>query len=284
VGRVGPVTVALGLDDLGLAGAATSELSADHTARIGATIDAPHTPVAGEPLPLLWHWGHFTPTTPTAGLGPDGHPRLPNGPLSAYPRRMWASGTVDAPGQLIVGQPAHPHLSDHRGQGVGGTLGCAPDRPARAPLPPVRGRSDRRGADTRLPHAGPPVPLPVGDHHPELAPEQWGERHLPDNATLFRFSAVTFNSHRIHYDDSYATTVEGYPALVVHGPLTAVLVGQSLRHHLACDLSRFEFRATAPLFVGLPFTIVGTGTPAPGARVIRNDGTESMTVSATLAG
>jgi 3-methylfumaryl-CoA hydratase len=100
---------------------------------------------------------------------------------------------------------------------------------------------------------------------------------------LFRFSSVTFNSHRIHYDEPYATGVEGYPALVVHGPLTALLVAQSIRERFTRDLDRFEFRASAPLFCGDPFTIVGSPGPPLSAQVIRNDGAEAMSITARLS-
>jgi hydroxyacyl-ACP dehydratase HTD2-like protein with hotdog domain len=276
------VTVTLSLGDVGLAEETASELSAEHTARIGATIDATAIPADGEGLPLLWHWAHFTPTTATADLRADGHPRLPDGLMAQYPRRMWASGTVEAPGQLIVGQPAtrtSQIIESRKSEGRSGAL----------LIVQLQHRYRQFDADQiveeqtlvyRTP--GPPVALPVGDHQPEVGPDRWQERHTPDTATLFRFSAITFNSHRIHYDHPYVTGVEGYPALVVHGPLTAVLVGESMRRHFGRELSRFEFRANAPLFVDLPFTIVGTAGPVLNAQVIRNDGIEAMTVAATL--
>jgi 3-methylfumaryl-CoA hydratase len=103
---------------------------------------------------------------------------------------------------------------------------------------------------------------------------------------LFRFSAITFNSHRIHYDKPYATTVEGYPALVVQGPLTALLVGEAIRGTSKREIVRFEFRANAPLFVDSEFTIVGTAGARNTditARIVRNDGIEAMTASAELS-
>jgi hydroxyacyl-ACP dehydratase HTD2-like protein with hotdog domain len=278
------VTAALNPGDIGLTEETTSSLSAEHTARISATIDSTATFAAGETLPLLWHWAHFTPITPTADLGPDGHSRLPSGPAKRYPRRMWASGAVEAPGQLIVGEPAtrtSKIVDSKESEGRSGALLI------------IRVEHRYRQFDTdqiieeqslvyRTP--GPAVPLPAGDHQLAAEPGQWQERYTLDTATLFRFSAITFNSHRIHYDHPYATTVEGYPALVVHGPLAALLVGESIRRRSGRELSRFEFRAGAPLFVDLPFTIVGTDNHAWDAQVIRNDGVEAMKVAATLNG
>lgn len=276
------MTITLSLGDIGLTEETVSEVSSEHTARIGATIDATAIPTNGERLPLLWHWSHFTPTTATADLGTDGHPRLPDGPVAQYPRRMWASGTIEAPGQLIVGEPAtraSQIIESRESEGRSSAL----------LIVRVQHRYRQFDADQiveeqtlvyRTP--GPQVALPVGDHQPEVRPDRWQERHTPDTATLFRFSAITFNSHRIHYDHPYVTRVEGYPALVVHGPLTAVLVGESMRRRFGRELSQFEFRANAPLFVDLPFTIVGTAGPVLEAQVIRNDGTEAMTVAASL--
>jgi hydroxyacyl-ACP dehydratase HTD2-like protein with hotdog domain len=276
------VTVALSLDDLGLTEETASGLTAEHTARIGATIDATAIPGDGEGLPLLWHWAHFTPTTATSDLGPDGHPRLPEGPVKQFPRRMWASGTVEAPGQLIVGEPAtrtSQIIETRESEGRSGALLIV-----RVQHRYRQFDDDQVVEEQTLVYRppGPPVALPVGDHQPEVGPDRWQERHTPNSATLFRFSAITFNSHRIHYDHPYVTGVEGYPALVVHGPLTAVLVGESIRRRFGRELSRFEFRANAPLFVDLPFTIVATAGPVLEAKVIRNDGIEALTVAATL--
>jgi 3-methylfumaryl-CoA hydratase len=277
------VSATLTLADIGLAEEAVSELSVDHAIQIGATIDAVTTPALGEPLPLLWHWAYFTPTAASNALGVDGHPLLPPGPISAYPRRMWASGTVESTVPLVLGSPAtrvSSIISSKETDGRSGALFIVR----------VEHRYRQFDADCiteeqtlvyRRP--GPSTPLPEGDHRPELSEGQWAQRHAPDTKTLFRFSAVTFNSHRIHYDQPYATAVEGYPALVVHGPLTALLVAESVREHFKSDLDHFEFRASAPLFAETPFTIVGTeGTPI-NAVVVRNDGAEAMSVSARLA-
>lgn len=278
----------LTLDELGIPGQTTSELSVEHAVRIGATIDSAERPREGDALPLLWHWAYFTPSTPTSELGPDGHPRLPPGPISRYPRRMWASGRVVAEGSLVLGAPATRHsrlVSSKESDGRSGAL----------LIVQVEHRYSQQGVDRIVEtqtlvyrQEGPVLPLPAGDHRPEIEPGQWQEAHTLTPPALFRFSAVTFNSHRIHYDQPYATSVEGYPTLVVHGPLTALLVAESVRRRFGRDLARFEFRASAPLFAGTAFTIVGTpGTPGTplspvSAVVVRNDGVEAMQVTADL--
>jgi hydroxyacyl-ACP dehydratase HTD2-like protein with hotdog domain len=273
----------LTLGDIGLVKETASELSVDHADQVGAGLNIVAAPRRGDPLPLLWHWAYFTPTAASDQLGADGHPILPPGPISAYPRRMWAAGRVDADRPLIVGSPAiriTSIISAKETEGRSGGLFI------------VRVEHRYRQFDVHCiteeqtlvyRTSGPPTPLPVGNHHPEVSEGQWAQRHAPDTKTLFRFSSITFNSHRIHYDEPYATGVEGYPALVVHGPLTALLVAESIRGHFQKDLGHFEFRASSPLFAGAPFTIVGTpGTPIT-AQVIRNDGAEAMVVSAELA-
>ena len=101
---------------------------------------------------------------------------------------------------------------------------------------------------------------------------------------LFRYSAVTFNSHRIHYDQTFAREVEGYPDLVVHGPLTATLLCDAVARHAGRPVVRFDYRANAPLFVDLPFTLLGRPDgDAVAARVVRNDGAEAVVATARLA-
>jgi 3-methylfumaryl-CoA hydratase len=126
--------------------------------------------------------------------------------------------------------------------------------------------------------SGTPIEAPVGSHRPETPEGGWTDEVTVGSVTLFRFSAVTFNSHRIHYDLPYATGEEGYPGLVVHGPLTAILLAESARRR-GRPGSSFSFRASAPLFAGTPFTLLGA--PDEDASValqaVRNDGAVAMT-------
>ena len=277
-----PVLASLTLDDIGLTERTTSELSAEHAARVGAAIDSSTQLRNGDVLPLLWHWAYFTPNTPTAELGDDGHARLPPGPLSGYPRRMWAAGKIKAGSPLVLGVPA---VRTSRIMGVKESTG----RSGALAIVTLEHRYAQDGADRLVEEqtlvfrkAGPPTPLPSGEHRPSVDGDQWFDHRRLNSRLLFRFSSITFNTHRIHYDQPYATSVEGYPALVVHGPLTALLVAESIRRACGPDLARFEFRANAPLFVDSELMIVGTpGTPVV-AQVIRNDGVEAMRVLADL--
>jgi 3-methylfumaryl-CoA hydratase len=276
------MSVDLTIEELGLADQVTSELSPEHAVRVAATVDSDAQLHGGDALPALWHWAYFTPAAATAALGPDGHPRPHSERLAAFPRRMWASGKVVALGALVIGEPATRHsriVSAKESQGRSGDL-----------LLVVLEHRYRQGGQDAIVEdqtlvyrqAGPATDLPVGNHRPEPESGQWLERITLDTTTLFRFSAVTFNSHRIHYDQPYATSVEGYPAPVVHGPLTALLVGEAIRRNRGGELAEFEFRATAPLFADQEFTIVGGGTDPVAVHVIRNDSVEAMKATATL--
>jgi 3-methylfumaryl-CoA hydratase len=122
-----------------------------------------------------------------------------------------------------------------------------------------------------------PTAEPTGDERPPAPAGGWADEVRVDPATLFRFSAVTFNSHRIHYDLPYSMTEEGYPALVVHGPLTALLLAESARRRGRAG-STFSFRAASPLFATSPFTLVGIpDDDGVELQAVRNDGAVSMT-------
>ncbi len=106
---------------------------------------------------------------------------------------------------------------------------------------------------------------------------------MPDTRLLFRFSALTFNAHRIHYDRPYATAVEGYPGLVVHGPLTAVLLLDLVRRHTPRPVVGFTFRGLAPLFDGAPLHLLATpGGDQVALRALGPDGREALSATATL--
>ena len=273
----------LALADLGFDEVTSSPLTADQTGIIAAALDAPGSFADGDRLPLLWHWAHFTPRTPTAAIGPDGHPPTPAHLHDRYPRRMWASGSIDAPGRLVVGEPAERRsaiVERKESEGKSGpllivTVEHTYTQGGTVPL------VERQTLVYRTP--GPPVPAPEGDHVPEVGAGQWVERRCPTPVELFRFSAITFNSHRIHYDATYARDEEGYPGLVVHGPLTAITVATSMERNTGRPLATFRFRAVAPLFVAQSSHIVGTPDgDGVTVQVVRNDGAAAMEASGTL--
>ena len=131
--------------------------------------------------------------------------------------------------------------------------------------------------------AAPPTPAPI----PAPIPAHWTRTIVPDPVLLFRYSALTLNGHRIHYDRPYATGVEGYPGLVVHGPLLATLLLDLLRRQLADPtVSTFTFRALKPTFDGMPFQVCGRhdrGTRNFKLWAQHADGALAMDAQATLA-
>lgn len=274
----------LSIHDLGIPPVSRSELPPEHAERLAATLDVPDAPAKGEALPLLWHWSFFTPTEPISRLGEDGHPRrAPHPALDGLPRRMFAGGHVRQRRPFVVGEGAERHARLVAAEPKSGRSGRL--------LVVTVAYEYHQGGDAVLEEeqslvyreAGSPVPRPEGDAEPPEPEGGWRDPVVVDEATLFRFSAVTFNSHRIHYDADYARTVEGYPELVVHGPLIAVLLAGSARRRVG-DLAAFRFRATAPLFRGLRFFLVGE-PDGDGVTLsaVRGDGREAMRASATVA-
>ncbi|MDT3678457.1 MAG: MaoC family dehydratase N-terminal domain-containing protein [Burkholderiaceae bacterium] len=238
--------------------------------QLGATLE--RGDVRGEPgeaLPPLWHWMFFAPAAPASQLGPDGHPRrggfLPPVPL---PRRMWAGGRLAFSHPLRVGGDI---ARDSRIMDVSGKQGRSGSLVFVTVAHEI---SDARGVAIREEHDivyrdEPPAPsaasAPGAPASKEPAgartDEQFSRRIVPDPVLLFRYSAVTFNGHRIHYDRSYVTGVEGYPGLVVHGPLIATLLLELLhRERPAARVARFEFKAVRPLFDTNAFEVCGCAT------------------------
>ncbi len=230
-------------------------------AALSATLDWPaERPPVGTPLPALWHWLYFLPLHRQSEIGPDGHAKrggfLP--PVS-LPRRMWAGSQVEFHTPLRVGD-AMTRVSTI--QDVTEKAG----RTGRLVFVKVRHEIRRQNeADVALTEFHDIVyreaPRPDDTAPPpKRAPANasWERRWVPDDVLLFRYSALTFNGHRIHYDRRYVTQVEGYPGLVVHGPLIATLLLDLLRRQLpGTEVGRYEFRAVRPLFDGSPFLVRG---------------------------
>jgi 3-methylfumaryl-CoA hydratase len=230
----------------------------DAVAALAATLDYPQAPPHGAPLPPLWHWINFWAVSPQSQLGEDGHPRrggfLPPVPL---PRRMWAGGRLTFPAPLPVGASiARTSTIKDIAQknGAGGQLIFVTVRHEIHHEGRLAITEEHDIVYRGLPAPGAPAPAPKAP--PSDA--RWSRTITPDPVLLFRYSALTFNGHRIHYDRSYVTGVEGYPGLVVHGPLIATLLMELLRAELpAAQVAEFSFRAVSPLFDTAPFTVCG---------------------------
>ncbi|WP_345815365.1 MaoC family dehydratase N-terminal domain-containing protein [Paraburkholderia sp. PREW-6R] len=249
---------------------------------MAATLDRNES---GHVVPPLWHWLYFLPISPLSEAGPDGHPKrggfLPPVPL---PRRMWAGGRLTFHAPLHVGEHATrtstiANIEDKTGRSgrlvfvtvqhtieAGGEL-------------KIEEEHDIVYRDAPQEDAQPPrhVPAPMD--------ETWHRTIDADAVMLFRYSALTFNGHRIHYDYPYVTQVEGYPGLIVHGPLIATLLVDLVRRKRPdATVTSFAFRAQRPTFAGHPLTVCGK--PSADGKTVElwaKDHEGYLTMSATAA-
>jgi 3-methylfumaryl-CoA hydratase len=210
-------------------------------------------------LPCLWQWIYFLTHTPRDQLGEDGHARL-GGFLPAIParRRMFAGGRVTIETPLRIGHPASMTET---------ILNIEQKRAGPSPLWLVTVGYDyaqdgqvcvREARDLVYLDAA-PAPAPA-DVTPLPDDAAWTSEVTPDPVMLARYSALTFNGHRIHYDADYCRDVEGYPERVVHGPLTATLLLELGRQAGLGEITGFSFRAQSPLFVNAPIRLQATRT------------------------
>lgn len=205
-------------------------------------------------LPQLIHFCLAQPFAPTAELGADGHPEkggfLPPVPL---PRRMWAGGEITFHAPLEVGAEIRRTsvIADVKvKKGRTGTLCFVTVRHA-IESNGTHALSERQDIVYRAPDSG---PSPAARAANERVPGQ-SRSVTPSAPLLFRYSALTFNAHRIHYDHPYTTGVEGYSGLVVHGPIQATLLCQYAADLAQSPLRRFAFRSTAPILGTDPFDL-----------------------------
>lgn len=229
-------------------------LDPSHAGRIAAMLDRPF-PGEGDDLAALWHWAFFQIPVPPSATGPDGH-IAPGGflPKSEGNTRMWAGGRVNFFQPLTIGQPAERQSSikainektgrsgkllfvtvghEYRQNGVL-CLSEEQDIVYKAPAPP------RLSLDK------------------PVAEAQWSQSVQPSPLLLFRYSAVTFNGHRIHYDHPYTTEKEGYPDLVVHGPMIATLMVQAfVDSNPGLTPVSLSYRGLRPLTVDKSFQVAG---------------------------
>jgi len=250
---------------------AVDVVGATPLAALSATLDWPvERPADGTPLPVPWHWLYFLPTAPQAEIGPDGHPKrggfLPPVPL---PRRMWAASEMRIVEPLRVGdrvERTSTIIDVTQKSGRTGTLvfvkvGHELRRNGSAAVA-LSETQDIVYREAAQPGDAPPPPKAAP------AASAWERRVVPDPVLLFRYSALTFNGHRIHYDRPYATGVEGYTGLVVHGPLIATLLVDLLRRRMPdVRVTRFDFRAVRPTIDTQPFFVCGD--PQPDGRTVK---------------
>lgn len=234
---------------------------------LAAALDLPERITKDSALPPLWHWLYFLPQARRSEIGSDGHPRkggfLP--PIS-LPRRMWAGSRVEWERDLYVGENLERKSTIESVESKSGRSGHLVFVKVRHEIGAVGGEiAVREWQDIVYREA--PSPSPSSSSAPIVStPQQemqsspaWSQRWQPDPVLLFRFSALTYNGHRIHYDRPYATNEEGYPGLVVHGPLLAMLMMQLARSRAPeRHLRKFQFRGLSPVTDIGSFDVCGT--------------------------
>jgi 3-methylfumaryl-CoA hydratase len=254
---------------------------------LAATLDLDDQFTAGSALPPLWQWIYFTEWPSTAELGPDGHPRdghfLPPIPNR---RRMFAGGRMTISSPLVLGEPA-----ERRSEIIGTAVKHG--RTGELLFVTVR-NSYRRGDTVHLVEEqdlvyrsddGTSSAFTRATEPLAAQSTSWATEPVLNPALLFRFSALTANAHRIHYDEAYTTGTEGFPALVVHGPLLAIYMAELLRaHNPQRSVGRFEFRLRRPVFLGDRIRVQGeSGDDAVNLSVVSGSGAAHATATATYA-
>ena len=243
-------------------------------------------PRDGDPAPPLGHWLFFLPIYRESNVGHDGHALkggfLPPVPL---PRRMWAGSRLEFLRPLRVGSQIERRSTIADVKHKQGRTGPLVFVTVRHEVNDTEGRLVNDEHDIVYREEAPRTG--AGIARGELAPEgeRWSREIRPDPVLLFRYSAVTFNSHRIHYDHPYVTGVEGYPGLVVHGPLIATLLVDLFRRSKPdAALRAFSFRAMKPLCDTAPFFTCGVPDEAKRtARLWTRDADGDVTMDANAA-
>lgn len=256
-------------------------------AGLAALLDHDVPPRTAGTVPPLGHWLYFLPTARQSAIGEDGHPRrdgqglLPPVPL---PRRMWAGSRIEFLAPIAIGA-ALTRVTTIEAikpkRGASGDLLFVTLRHdiAANGVPAIREEQDIVFREPAPASPAPRAPTPVAPAEPADAVRSV----LPDPVLLFRYSALTFNAHRIHYDRDYARGVEGYAGLVVHGPLIAtLLIDHALRAAPDIVPRRFAFRAEAPLIDGAPFDLC-LARDGDAARLWARDAAGRATMRAKLA-
>ena len=258
--------------------ARTNALTAAISGALGHATPLP----PGAPLPLLHHWLYFWNVAPPSGLGPDGHPAkggfLPPVPL---PRRMWAGGRLTFHAPLLVGETVTKTSTILKIEAKSGKSGHLTFVTVRHDLTGAAGLAITEEQDIVYKEAsltGPPMPAP--DAPTPQAP--YLATLTPDPVLLFRYSALTMNGHRIHYDRPYAIAEEAYPALVVHGPLQATLLAALAAQSLPTPLKTFTFRGQTPAFDGPSLHICGEPTADGATLWTTQGGIKNMVATATV--
>ncbi|MDG4647752.1 MaoC family dehydratase N-terminal domain-containing protein [Roseibacterium sp. SDUM158017] len=238
-------------DWIGRTEVATGCLTPQLAGMLGAAVSHPlaaeRDTGAGACLPQLWHWAAFPEFVPLSELGEDGHPRLGRFlPPLGFGRRMWAAGRVSFEGRLRIGEGLR-RTSEIRA--VTPKTGGAGEMVFVTVAHRIEGETGafvEEEQDIVYLHIPDRYTAPA--RMPDLPAPDFEEAVAINEARLFRFSAATYNAHRIHYDLPYTQGVEKYPALVTHGPMQAIMLMEAATRHAGAPPRRFRFRGVHPMF------------------------------------
>ena len=272
---------------IGCTESAADVVAPTSAAALSAALDYDTPPHQGDSLPLLWHWIFFRPVVPQSLIGSDGHP-IKGGflPDLGLPRRMWAGGRLLFHSPLTVGSSITREsrivdVSEKEGRSGKLAFVTVKHEIRTSDSLAIEEEQDIVYREPALPGAAGPTPTKAPSD------ELWHREIVPDEVLLFRYSALTFNGHRIHYDKPYVTEIEGYPNLVVHGPLIATLLMDLVRrNHGGSSVLDFTFKAIRPSFVGNTLNLCGR--LSPDGKTVElwakdHEGWLTMSARATLA-
>lgn len=252
--------------------------------RLAATLDRDDPrPKIGDPLPVGWHSILFPRVVRHSQIGADGHPKrgdfLPPVPL---PRRMFAGKRISFESELRVGDEVRRESVIQSVTPKQGKSGQMVFVTVRTEMWTERGLAVVEEQDiVYREEPDPNAPRPPAAAQPAPGTAVWKQVVTPDPVMLFRYSALTFNGHRIHYDQPYVTGVEGYPALVMNGGLTTVLIFELARANAASPLCHLASRNVRPLFVNRPITLCGEpAADGSSAKLWAEDDTGAVALSA----
>jgi 3-methylfumaryl-CoA hydratase len=256
---------------------ATDVLNPGRANALRAALGETHFLGAGDMLPPLYHWLYFWNVQPPTYLGVDGHPAtggfLPPIPL---PRRMWAGGRLKFIKPLILGERVTRTSTILEIQEKAGKSGPLIFVTVRHELSGENGIAVIEEQDIVYREPAAPTGIASAKENAAVPEASWHREVCPDTVLLFRYSALTMNGHRIHYDRPYAVQEEAYPALVVHGPLQATLLADLASRNLKGPITGFDFRGQSPAFDTAQLHICGEPTES-GARLwTEQDGVTTM--------
>jgi 3-methylfumaryl-CoA hydratase len=241
----------------------------------------------GDPLPAMWHYCYFLNNVPMRDIGTDGHPKRGGFlPPVTLPRRMFANGKIDFLAPIPLGTEVRR---------VGEVIAVEEKSGKSGQLVFVTVKFDIFAGDTHCMEEtqsyayremGAPNPAPVPlDEWPPMEGDFWMRDIMPDPVLLMRYSAVTYNGHRIHYDRPYAENEEQYPGLLVQGPLIATYMSELVRLNAGREMKSFSYRALAPIFDTGAFRVMGEvqNDDTVALQAMRSDGQIAQQATAVLA-